>query len=360
MAACAKSRRGRHRVRAAARPRGAGRRSPTPTTCSSATATGFIAAPATRGRAGRAGAEHPDATVVAGATDVGLWITKQMRAHRQDHRPRPRRAASTRSPTRAMRLTIGAGATCARPCPSSRPIDPDLGELIRRFGSAQVRATGTVGGNIANGSPIGDLAPALIALGAELELRRGERVRSMPLETFFLDYGKQDREPGELVTGILIARNRRAEPDLPLLQGVETLRRGHLVGDGRLPPDGRRGRVDREARIAYGGMAGDATAGERAEHALTGAPLRDSRAAGRGPARPSREDFTPIDDHRASPATAPRRRMRSRQGADRDGGSASTGADASDRPPRGGLAWISTTSSRRPDSRSPRPPAGCA
>ena len=85
-------------------------------------------------------------------------------------------------------------------CAALAAIDPDLGELMRRFGSAQVRASGTIGGNIANGSPIGDAPPALIALGAQLELlRRASRCAALPLEDFFLDYRKQDRDPGEFV-----------------------------------------------------------------------------------------------------------------------------------------------------------------
>ena len=69
-----------------------------------------------------------------------------------------------------------------------------------------MRASGTVGGNVANGSPIGDTPPALIALGATVELRKGKRVRTMPVEEFFIDYGKQNREPGELVTGLLVPK----------------------------------------------------------------------------------------------------------------------------------------------------------
>jgi len=78
-------------------------------------------------------------------------------------------------------------------------IDPDVGEVLRRIGSKQVRASGTVGGNIANGSPIGDTPPMLIALGSRLHLRHGETAREMALEDFFIGYGKQDRKPGELV-----------------------------------------------------------------------------------------------------------------------------------------------------------------
>ena len=88
---------------------------------------------------------------------------------------------------------FGAGVTHARAESAMAAIDPDLAELYRRFGGKQVRAVGTIGGNIANGSPIGDTMPALIALGTTLHLRRGEATRSMPLEDFFIDYGKQDR-----------------------------------------------------------------------------------------------------------------------------------------------------------------------
>jgi len=80
---------------------------------------------------------------------------------------------------------------------------------MRRFGSRQVRESGTVGGNLANGSPIGDLAPALIALGARLELRRGGTSRVMPLEDFFLGYGKQDRAEGEYVRAVVSAPSSR-------------------------------------------------------------------------------------------------------------------------------------------------------
>ena len=84
--------------------------------------------------------------------------------------------------------------------------------LFAVFGSKQVRASGTVGGNIANGSPIGDLAPALIALGGRVVLRKGDKTRVMPLEDFFIAYGKQDREPGEFVLAVellLLAAHQR-------------------------------------------------------------------------------------------------------------------------------------------------------
>ncbi len=76
---------------------------------------------------------------------------------------------------------------------------------MRRIGSLQVRNSGTIGGNIANGSPIGDMPPALIALGSELVLQWPRGERQLPLEDFFLAYGKQDRRPGEFVEAVLVA-----------------------------------------------------------------------------------------------------------------------------------------------------------
>ena len=101
---------------------------------------------------------------------------------------------------------LGAVVSLARAAPVLGSIDPDIAEVLRRFGSIQVRACGTVGGNIANGSPIGDLAPMLIALGATLELRQGDNIRQLPLENFFLDYGKQDRKGGEFVRRLLVPK----------------------------------------------------------------------------------------------------------------------------------------------------------
>ena len=99
-------------------------------------------------------------------------------------------------------------------------LHPSFAELIRRYGSVQVRNAATVGGNIANGSPIGDSPPALIALGATLHLRKGDARRSLPLEDFFVAYGEQDRAPGEFVEAVSVPRQAR---QAALLQTVETL-----------------------------------------------------------------------------------------------------------------------------------------
>ena len=165
----------------------------------------FFAAPATQDGLAALAARYPDATIVGGATDVGLWITKQLREMtRILHTGRVASLHAVRE--HEDHLEIGAAATYAEAEPALAAIDPDIGEMLRRLGSKQVRAAGTVGGNIANGSPIGDSPPVLIALGASIELRHRDARRTLPLEDFFLDYGRQDRAPGEILTRILVPR----------------------------------------------------------------------------------------------------------------------------------------------------------
>src|SRR6516225_3302127 len=165
----------------------------------------FFAAPANEQSFARLYMQHPDATIVAGATDVGLWITKKL-APLEKIIHVGRVAELDRIVENPVGYAFGAIVSLARAAPVLGSIDPDIAEVLRRFGSVQVRACGTVGGNIANGSPIGDLAPMLIALGASAELRQGDKIRQLPLENFFLDYGKQDRQPGEFVRRLIVPK----------------------------------------------------------------------------------------------------------------------------------------------------------
>ena len=127
----------------------------------------FFAAPASEDALAALYQRYPDATLVAGATDVGLWITKQLRGlPRIIHVGRVESLHDVQCNKDGLR--IGAAATYAEAESALRSIDPDIGEILRRLGSKQVRAAGTVGGNIANGSPIGDSPPVLISLGASI------------------------------------------------------------------------------------------------------------------------------------------------------------------------------------------------
>ena len=259
-------------------------------------ATGFFAAPATVDALARLYARHPDATLVAGATDVGLWITKQMRTlPKIIHVGRAAGLAEVRETEDGFH--IGAAVTCARAERALAAIDPDLVELFRRFGGKQVRAVGTLGGNIANGSPIGDTPPALIALGATLHLRRGETTRSMPLEDFFTDYGKQDRAPGEFVSAIEVPRLRSGE----VFRCYKISKRfdqdiSALLGAFRFTLEARR-IVD--ARVAFGGMAATPKRAATTEATLKGLRLED-RGGWDAACEALASDFRPIDDMRAS------------------------------------------------------------
>ena len=137
----------------------------------------------------RAVCAFPDATLVGGATDVGLWVTKQLRdLKRVIWLGRVAGLDSVGESAEDGALSVGAGVTLADAIPLYA-IYADLGELLRRFGSKQVRVSGTVGGNIANGSPSAILR-ALIALGGRVVLRKGDKTRALPLEDFFIAYGK--------------------------------------------------------------------------------------------------------------------------------------------------------------------------
>ena len=261
-------------------------------------AQGFFAAPASDAALAALTETYPDAVFVSGATDVGLWITKQLREIARIiylGRMRSLRAVSDEGDA----VKLGAAVTYAEAEESLARIDPDLAELLRRIGSKQVRATGTIGGNIANGSPIGDTPPALIALGARIELRQGQASRSMALEDFFIAYGKQDRKAGEIVAGVTIPKLKRDEA----FRCYKITKRfdqdiSSVLGAFRLTLAGRK---ITQARIAYGGMAATPKRASKTEAALVSLSLDDeanwSKAADR-----LAEDFQPIGDHRAGAA----------------------------------------------------------
>jgi xanthine dehydrogenase small subunit len=258
----------------------------------------FFAAPASEQSLARLYAQHPDATIIAGATDVGLWITKKLTPiERIIHVGRVAELATIEKA--ADGFAFGAIVSLARAMPVLGSIDRDIAEVLRRFGSIQVRAGGTVGGSIANGSPIGDLAPMLIALGASVELRHGDKIRQMPLESFFLDYGKQDRARGEFVRRLLV-------PGLPAathFRAYKITKRfdediSAVLAAFCLEVDG--GRIV-SARVVFGGMAGIPKRAKNVEASLSGLPLNDPQRW-RAAADAVAADFTPLTDLRASAA----------------------------------------------------------
>ncbi len=238
---------------------------------------------------------HPEATLIAGATDVGLWVTKQLR----DLAPVAflNGVADLKGiEVQGGSLHVGACVTIAALRVAVAERLPSFGELLRRYASEQVRNAATIGGNIANGSPIGDGPPALIALGASLHLRRGDEMRALPLEDFFLDYRKQDRRPGEFVAGVSF-------PEIaPALRCYKVSKRfdqdiSAVCGCFNVSVEGG---VVTQARIAFGGMAGVPKRAVLAEASLIGQPW--TIAPVEAAAQAMAEDFTPLSDMRASAA----------------------------------------------------------
>ena len=238
---------------------------------------------------------HPDATLIAGATDVGLWVTKGLKDLGEVAflgRCRDLQTVSVRESS----IKIGAGVTMAALLPILREHHPSYAEMVRRYGSEQVRQAATIGGNIANGSPIGDNPPALIALRAMLDLRKGETRRALPVQDFFLEYGKQDLQPGEFVEAITILRSapalrcyklsKRFDQDISAVCGAFNV----TVEDG----------IVTDACIAFGGMAGIPKRAAQVEIAMREKAWTEEtiRAA---LARFS-DDFEPLTDMRASAA----------------------------------------------------------
>jgi xanthine dehydrogenase small subunit len=141
--------------------------------------------------------------LLAGSTDVGLWVNKQFRAL-GDIIYVGEVAELKRIEERDGELRIGAGASLESAWRALATRWPALTEVWLRFASPPIRNAGTMGGNVANGSPIGDAPPVLMALDAQIELRRGERVRRMPLAAFYLDYMKNQLEAGEFVQALAV------------------------------------------------------------------------------------------------------------------------------------------------------------
>jgi len=233
----------------------------------------------------------PNGTLIAGATDVGLWVTKNF-ADLGDVAFLNRCTDLQQIDDTGDTLRIGAAVTMTDVLHAVRDIHPSYGEMIRRYGSDQVRNAATIGGNIANGSPIGDNPPALIAMGATLHLRRGDTRRDIPVEDFFISYGKQDRADGEFVEAVTIPKSapalrcyklsKRFDQDISAVCGCFNI----TVTDGKIS----------DARIAFGGMAGTPMRAAQSEAALIGRPWSfetiDAACAKLA------IDFTPMSDMR--------------------------------------------------------------
>ena len=239
--------------------------------------------------------DHPQAVIVAGATDVGLWVTK-----RHDTLP-VTVALDAADDLRGIKETadtirIGAAVTYQDALPAIERHYPDFGALIRRLGSRQIRNRGTIGGNIANASPIGDSPPALLALDASLILRRGDTRRTVRLDDFFTGYRRTVLAVSEFIERIDLPIPREGEmfrcykvskrfdQDISAVCGAFRLR----LEDG----------IVHDIRIGFGGMAATPVRVHAVEQALTGRPwteatIRTAQAVMDGV-------LSPLSDMRAS------------------------------------------------------------
>lgn len=254
-------------------------------------------APASSASLARLLAENPGATLLAGGTDVGLWVTKAQRT------PDPviylgRVAELSTIVANDDAIEFGAGVTLTDAVPVLLETFPALEELFLRWASPPIRNAATLAGNIANGSPIGDSMPVLMALGTELVLRSAEGVRTVPLENYYVDYGVTARRDGEFIecvrvplpTDGTVVRSYKISKRFD--QDISALCLGACLDlhDG----------VARNVHLAWGGMAATIRRAGRAEAALEGRPLDD--AAVDAAMRALREDLEPISDLRASGA----------------------------------------------------------
>ena len=240
---------------------------------------------------------HPEATILAGGTDVGLWVTKQ-------HRALPtviaveRVADFARVEERGGMLRIGAGATYEDALAAIDRRWPDFARMTRRIGSRQIRNRGTIGGNVANASPIGDTPPAFLALDATLVLRRGAAQRRLPVAEFFLSYRKTALAAGEFLEAIEVPLpangeifaiykvSKRFEQDISAVCGAFRLR----LHEGKVA----------DIRIGFGGMAAIPKRAAATEAALSGKPwTRENVTAAMAALA---VEFAPLSDMRASAA----------------------------------------------------------
>ena len=240
-------------------------------------------------------AAHPKATILAGCTDVGLWVSKQLRDI-GDILYIGEVAELKQIEKRADAIVIGAGVTLTDGYAALDAIYPQLHEMWERFASVPIRNAGTLGGNVANGSPIGDSMPGLIALGTRVVLQSVRGARTLPLEDLYVDYMKKSMAADEIVAAIEVPLptpgelfrtyklSKRYDSDISAVCAAFAVR----VEGGRIA----------HARVAFGGVAATPKRGAATEKALLGQPWNETTA--RAAMAALDQDYKPLTDMRAS------------------------------------------------------------
>ena len=240
-------------------------------------------------------AVHPGAVILAGSTDIGLWVNKQFRDLGDIIHIGAVEELKTITAT-ATTLTVGAGVSLADAYEALKHSYPEMNEMWDRFASPPIRNAGTLGGNIANGSPIGDSMPALIAVGASVTLASVAGTRALALEDLYIAYMKNAIAPDEVLTTV----------DIPLPQTAMRFRNykvskrfdsdiSAVCAAFVITLDGER-IID--SRVAFGGMAATPRRAAFTEAALNG--KRWDEATARVAMCALAGDYSPLADMRAS------------------------------------------------------------
>lgn len=243
---------------------------------------------------------YPNARLLSGSTDIGLWVTKQ---HRQldnlifiNHIPALKTINNT-----ADYVEIGAGVSLQDAFTALIAQNSGWQELARRFASRQIKNAGTLGGNIANGSPIGDSMPALIAQSAKLVLRCGEQVRTLALDEFYIAYQKNALQPSEFITAIQVPNHQNLPDELSYFATYKVAKRfdadiSAVCGAYFVKLD-KQNKVS-EIRIVYGGMAEIPKRAKHLEAALHNQEWLEANID--NALSKIEQDFSPLTDGRAS------------------------------------------------------------
>ena len=238
---------------------------------------------------------HPQAKLVVGGTDLSLEFTQFLREFEvliYTGRVKEMLAVNVVGDA----IEIGAAVSYSDCKDVLIEQYPDLHELIERLGSRQIRNQGTLGGNIGNASPIGDMPPALIALDARLVLRKGDTTRTIPVADYFVSYKKTLQRESEFIERVIVPKakpgylfkaykiSKRLEDDITATLGVFYIKlEDNVVTD---------------VRIAFGGMAEIPKRAASCEQALLG--QRWSAETTAAAMASLDDDFSPISDFRAS------------------------------------------------------------
>ena len=242
-------------------------------------------------------AAHPDATILAGGTDVGLWVTKQLRVLPTLIAIGKINELQSILETNGA-LAIGAGVSLNDAYRALIAHYPELTEMWERFASVPIRNAGTMGGNIANGSPIGDAMPGLIALSARVVIACRSGSRTLPMEDLYVGYMKKAMADDEIIEAIEVPLpspalrfrtyklSKRHDSDISAVCAAFAFE----LADGRLE----------RCRVAFGGLAATPKRAPATERALNGQAWTEATA--RAAMAALATDYTPLTDLRASAA----------------------------------------------------------